>query len=102
MPRTIHYWLEVNAMTRPMTGCEDKAPYGKGGIMNRNPVRSSNIRSVGYAPASRTLEVEFHSGGVYQYSGVSETVYQGFMRAASKGSYFHDHIKDRYPCRQVR
>ncbi|MDH7514679.1 MAG: KTSC domain-containing protein [Bacteroidota bacterium] len=70
--------------------------------MNRRPVRSSNIRSVGYDPASRTLEVEFNSGGVYQYSGVPETVYQDFMRAASKGSYFHNHIKGRYSNRQVR
>jgi hypothetical protein len=70
--------------------------------MDRASVRSRNIRSVGYDPATRTLEVEFHSGGLYQYSGVPETIYQGFMRAASKGSYFHDHIKDRYPCRQVR
>ena len=70
--------------------------------MDRTPVRSSNIRSVGYDPASRKLEVEFHSRGVYQYSGVPETIYQGLMRAASKGSYFHDHIKDRYRCRQMR
>lgn len=70
--------------------------------MNRVPVRSSNIRSVGYDSGTSTLEVEFHSGGVYQYSGVPETVYQGFMRAASKGSYFHDHVRDRYPARQVR
>lgn len=70
--------------------------------MDRTLVRSSNIRSVGYDPASRTLEMEFHSGGVYQYSGVSGTVFQAFMRAASKGSYFHDHIKDRYPNRQAK
>lgn len=70
--------------------------------MNRTPVRSSNIRSVGYDPNTRTLEVEFNNDGVYQYSGVPETIYQGFMRAASKGSYFHDHIKDRYPDRQAR
>ncbi len=70
--------------------------------MNGMQVRSSNIRSVGHEPESRTLEVEFHSGGIYPYSGVPENVYQGLMRAASKGSYFHDHIKDRYPCRQVR
>ena len=70
--------------------------------MNRTPVRSSNIRSIGYEPETRALEVEFHSGGVYQYSGVPENVHHGLMRAASKGAYFHDHIKDRYPCRQVR
>ncbi|MBU0718161.1 MAG: KTSC domain-containing protein [Planctomycetes bacterium] len=70
--------------------------------MNRSSVSSSNIRSVGYNLDTRTLEVEFHSGGIYQYAGVPETIYQGFMRAASKGSYFHDHIKGRYPDKQMR
>jgi hypothetical protein len=70
--------------------------------MDRTPVRSSNIRSVGYDPASRTLEVEFQNGGLYRYSGVPETIYHGFMRAASKGFYFHNHSKGRYPDRQVR
>lgn len=70
--------------------------------MNRTTVRSSNIQSVGYDPETRTLEGAFHSGGIYQYSDVPETVYQGLMRAISKGSYFHDHIKDRYSFRQVR
>ena len=37
--------------------------------MDRTPVRSSNIGSIGYNGASSTLEVEFHSGGLYQYSG---------------------------------
>jgi len=70
--------------------------------MNRSSVSSSNIRSVGYDLDTRTLEVEFHSSGIYQYAGVPETIYQGFMRAASKGSYFHDHIKGRYPDKQMR
>jgi len=70
--------------------------------MNRIQVRSSNIRSLGYDPDTRTLEVEFHSGGLYRYSGVPESVYHAFMRAPSKGSYFHDYVKDRYTFRQVR
>jgi KTSC domain len=74
----------------------------RGRLMDRQPVRSSNICSVGYEPETHALEVEFRGGGVYQYSGVPETVYQGMMRAASKGSYFHDHVKDRYSFRQVR
>ena len=69
--------------------------------MNRTPINSSNICSVGYETETTTLEVEFHSTGVYQYSGVPDSVYQDLMLAASKGAYFHNHIKDRYPCRQV-
>mgnify|MGYP001168718206 CR=1 FL=1 len=70
--------------------------------MERQRVSSSNVRSIGYDDASSTLEVEFNSGGIYQYSGVSESVYAALMRASSKGSYLNDHIKDRHPCRKVR
>lgn len=38
--------------------------------MNRNPVSSSNVKSVGYDSESSRLEVEFHHGGIYQYYGV--------------------------------
>lgn len=64
--------------------------------MNRKPVQSSNVRSVGYDPASQVLEVEFHDGSVYQYRGVPSTVHAGLMAAPSKGKYLHEHIKDRY------
>ena len=67
--------------------------------MLRNRVNSSNIASIDWE--NGTLEVEFHDSGVYQYSGVSESVYRAFLSAYSKGSYFHDHIKDRYPYREV-
>ncbi|MEM2161095.1 MAG: KTSC domain-containing protein [Candidatus Nitrosotenuis sp.] len=70
--------------------------------MNRIPVQSSNLRSVGYDPNTRTLEIEFHSGGIYQYSGISQQMYEGLMSAPSKGSYFAQHIKNNYGYRKIR
>lgn len=70
--------------------------------MIRQPVSSSNIHSIGYDPESRTLEIEFHGGGVYQYLGVPESVHNGLMRASSHGSYFHRHIKDSYRWIKIR
>lgn len=70
--------------------------------MERQSVSSSNVKSIGYDAASSTLEVEFNSGGVYQYYGVPESVYSALMHASSKGSYINDHIKNRFRCRQVR
>ena len=67
--------------------------------MNRSPVRSSNIASVGYE--NGTLEIAFVDGGVYQYLNVPEHIYQGLMSATSKGGYFHNHIKDRCQTRKV-
>ena len=45
--------------------------------MIRQPVSSSNIRSIGYDSMSSTLEIEFHSGGVYQY--FNETTEKGYL-----------------------
>lgn len=70
--------------------------------MDRRLEQSSNVRSVGYDGPCKTLQLEFHRGGLYHHPGVPEAIYQDFMRAASKGSCFHGHIKRRYPDRQVR
>jgi hypothetical protein len=67
--------------------------------MQRFPVSSSDIRDIGYDVTTQTLEVGFIKGGVYQYSPVSESMYQVLMASASKGSFFHAHIKQHNPRR---
>ena len=69
--------------------------------MLRTPVTSSHLDSVGYDPHSKTLEIEFNDGSVYQYFNVPERVYQGLMRAYSKGEFFHDYIRDTYSYTRV-
>jgi KTSC domain len=64
--------------------------------MERIPVDSSNISSIGFDEGSNTLEIEFHSGAVYQYFDVPLNVYQGIMEAGSKGQYLAQHIKGYY------
>lgn len=70
--------------------------------MERKRVNASNIRSVGYDPRSRVLEIEFSNGGVYQYSGVSEEVHRRLMNSPSPGSYFRDQIEESFTARRVR
>ena len=65
--------------------------------MERTPVISSNIVSIGYDPEIQTLEIEFKNGSVYQYSGVPSDEFDSFMSADSRGTYFHARIKH-YPC----
>jgi hypothetical protein len=64
--------------------------------MNRTPVTSTSVVSIGYDPNTLTLEVEFRGNSVYQYFDVPETVYQELMRAGSIGHFMHANIKDRY------
>lgn len=67
----------------------------------RIPVQSSNLKTVGYDPTSSTLEVEFHSGSVYEYRRVPVQLHVGLMSAPSKGEYFQAHIRDKYPTRRI-
>lgn len=64
--------------------------------MERIQVASSNISSIGYDEDSSTLEIEFHSGAVYQYFDVPSNVHQGIMEAGSHGQYLAQHIKGHY------
>jgi hypothetical protein len=61
--------------------------------MERQHVNSSNLKSVGYDPETKTLEIEFLNGGLYQYDNVPESIYNGLMSASSHGQYFYRHIK---------
>ncbi len=70
--------------------------------MDRTRVSSTNIRSIGYDERSQTLEVEFTSGGIYDYAVVPQNMYQRFMAASSKGRFFDSAIKDKYRTVKVR
>lgn len=70
--------------------------------MERTRVSSSNIASVGYDPSISVLEIEFHSGGVYQYLEVPGSEYRGLMEAPSKGRYFHRRIRNHYQDQKIR
>jgi len=68
--------------------------------MEREPVNSSNLVSVGYDPNSETLEVEF-KGGVYEYYNVPQFMFDRLMQAGSVGTFFNAEIKNSYACAKV-
>lgn len=61
--------------------------------MDYTPVTSSSLAEVGYEPRTRTLGVRFRNGGEYHYRHVPQDVYDGLLKAPSKGTYFDQHIK---------
>lgn len=65
--------------------------------MERTLVESKAIKSMGYDPISYTLELEMHSGDVYQYKGVPPDVYESFAKSESKGKLF-PLIKRNFDC----
>jgi hypothetical protein len=64
--------------------------------MPRVPLESTLLASAQYHATRRVLDVEFHSGELYRYFGVSKTHYQGLLRAESKGRYFNQNIRNRF------
>lgn len=70
--------------------------------MNRLKVSSSNLASIGYDSSSNTLQIEFNSGTIYNYSNVPEIIYDELMSASSHGKYFHANIRTDFRCRKIR
>ena len=69
--------------------------------MRRSPVSSSAISSVGYDRKAKTLELEFSSGGVYDYYEVPSKVYAELMSAESKGRFISERIRGQYRSERV-
>jgi len=65
--------------------------------MERVPVESTSLRSVGYDLGARELEVEFSSGRIYSYAGVPPEAYDWLMRSKGKGGYFNARDRPRSP-----
>jgi len=69
--------------------------------MQRTPVASSSIVSVGYDAAAFELEIEFHNGRVYRYLQVPVAAYRLLLQAPSIGEYVNTVIKPRFEVREV-
>ena len=70
-------------------------------LLERQPVKSRILRSVGYDDSTKILEIEFHTGLVYQYSGVSPKVYKDLMHSGEIGKYFSEKVRPKFPAKQV-
>lgn len=72
--------------------------------ITRQPVESSNIKAVGYDPATKVLEIEFlprqesnKETNVVRYNTVPQETYDALINAESVGRYFHNEIKGKFP-----
>lgn len=64
--------------------------------MTLETVESDVIHAIGYADDVNVLEIIFNNGSIYQYRNVPREVFDQFMRAESKGSYFQNNIRDEF------
>ncbi|HUH79151.1 MAG TPA: KTSC domain-containing protein [Methanoregula sp.] len=69
--------------------------------MERQPVKSRILRSVGYDEATKDLEIEFQNGLVYRFLAVPPKVYRDLMRSDEIGKYFSEKVRPRFRSKQV-
>ena len=65
---------------------------------------SKCISAAYYDDITKSLWINFrsNSGVSYQFIGVPKAKWSGFLAAASKGTYYHQHIAGRYQNSSVR
>lgn len=63
--------------------------------MDRIPVQSTDIRSIGYS--NGVLEIEFLSGGIYTYPNVPKIHFDCMVSYPHPGTYFHRYVRPYYP-----
>jgi lysyl-tRNA synthetase class 2 len=60
-------------------------------------VQSTAISDIDYDDRHGKLLVRFSDGDLYVYVGVPDDVHRSFVEADSKGRFFSEAIRDRYP-----
>ena len=71
------------------------------------PVESSNIRSISFDLATQELFVQFIGRGgkadsIYKYIAVPKELFERFMNAPSKGSFFASFVKSHYSAVRIQ
>ena len=70
--------------------------------MQRVLVHSTTLASAGHDARAAVLELQFRNGTLYQYFHVPQSVYGNLLGAPSKGGYFNQSIRGRYPYQRIQ
>lgn len=64
--------------------------------MNRYPVKSENIVSIGYDEIDQMVEIEFRLNVIYQYLEVPLTEFVALMKAQPIDDFYFKFIQNKY------
>lgn len=64
--------------------------------IERRPVASSALASIGYSKRLRALEIEFRNGAIYRYINIPPEIYRDLMSASSKAQFYDDNIRGHF------
>ena len=69
--------------------------------MQRVPVVSSNVVSVGYEQEDKSLFVEYRGGSVYKYEAVPLEYYRALMESPSKGRWVRSQLVGKFKATRI-
>ena len=69
--------------------------------MNVTAVESSTLATIAYDRIRELLRLEFSSCALYHYFGVPARVHEALLHAPSKGSYFNQAIRGKFPYSRI-
>ena len=67
--------------------------------MEIKPVKSSNVKEVGYDSETKSLHIGFLDGRKYLYESVPPEIYKALIEAKSIGGYINTQIKKSFKCK---
>ena len=100
--RRVPSWLGLLLaflLCRVEVAAQSAEPTPQPGIISRierEPVESKALASVGYSKRLRALEIEFRRGGTYRYLGVPPSVHQALLAAESKARFYNTNVRGKY------
>lgn len=67
-------------------------------IQMEEVTNSNQIAARGYDPVTKVLALKFKKGGggIYRYSEFTPKHWDAFKKASSAGTFFHQHIRDKF------
>jgi hypothetical protein len=71
-------------------------------IPGRVNLDSSTLAAATYDNIRAELELDFRDGTRYTYSEVAPEIFDGLLRAGSKGWYFNRYIRSHFPYVKIR
>ena len=70
-------------------------------ILNEQPVQSAWISDLTYNEPNHVLTMRLSNGNTYSILDIDKDVYEQWLKAPSKGFFFHNNIKDTYQVNKI-
>ena len=90
-----------DAWATPTPTAARPPPAGSDGLPTIELEHSKVIARLRYSEADRTLLVEFRSGAVYRYFGITRDDYTKLATSASPGARFNEAIQPYHECERL-